>query len=107
MKVLYSEGVANHTGPGPWLFSREGLWQALAGESMGRVLSRENFLFRGADDVPICGRPHWHRRNRDTLPDPARSKTPSTCRRSLRGTREIPLLSLDIKDRAAKKKVQP
>ena len=41
MEVSCSEGVANHAGPAPWLFSRKGLWQALAGEGMGRVLSRE------------------------------------------------------------------
>ena len=93
MKVLYNEGTANHTGPAPWPLSREELWQALVGECTGRVLSRENFLVRGADGVPIFGRQHWRRRYRETLSGPARSKSPCTCRRSLLcGTREVPLL---------------
>ena len=41
MEVSHSEGLANRTGPESWLFSHEGLWQALTGEGMGWVLSRE------------------------------------------------------------------
>jgi len=41
VQVSRSEGVANHAGPTPWLFPGKGRWQALAGEGMGRVLSRE------------------------------------------------------------------
>ncbi len=44
MQVSYSEELANHTGPESWLFSRKGLWQALTGEGMGWVLSREIFI---------------------------------------------------------------
>ena len=41
MQVSYSEGVAPHAGPESWLPVQEDLWQALRGERMGRVLSRE------------------------------------------------------------------
>lgn len=41
MKVSHSEEVADRAAPESWLFSREGKWQALTGEGMGWVLSRE------------------------------------------------------------------
>ena len=52
MKVSYSEGLASHAGPESWRFSRKGFLQALTGERVGRVLSREMLFFRGADTVP-------------------------------------------------------
>jgi len=94
MKESYSEGVASHTGPESCLCIREGVWEALTGESAGRVLSRERNRLRGADGVVMFGRQHRARRYRETCGDPARSETPCTHRNTLRGTREVPLLAL-------------
>ena len=52
MKVSYSEGLANHADPESWRFSRKGVLQALTGERVGRVLSRERLSLRGADALP-------------------------------------------------------
>ena len=41
MKVSYSEGLANHTGPESCGVAREGGCEALTGEGAGRVFSRE------------------------------------------------------------------
>ena len=46
MQVLYSEGVATHTGPEPCGVSREGHGEASAGERAGWPLSRERRKFR-------------------------------------------------------------
>ena len=48
MKVLYGEGVANHTDPESCAATREGRGEALTGDSVGQPLSGENQL-RGAD----------------------------------------------------------
>jgi hypothetical protein len=53
MKVSHSEGLANHSDPASWRCSRKGALQALTGERVGRVSSRENLLFRGADVLPV------------------------------------------------------
>ena len=59
MKVSYGEGLASHAGPESWRFPREGLLQALTGESTGRVLSREIARVGSADDFVLCGRQHF------------------------------------------------
>lgn len=41
MKVLYSEGLANHADPEPCVVAREGGGEASAGEGAGWPLSRE------------------------------------------------------------------
>jgi len=41
MRVLYGEGLASHTGPESCAGAREGVGEALTGEGVGRVLSRE------------------------------------------------------------------
>ena len=51
MEVLYSEGVATHTGPEPCVGHREGAGEASAGDHAGWPLSRETALVSGADDV--------------------------------------------------------
>ncbi len=51
MKVLCSEGVANHTDPEPCVRVREGTDEASAGERTGQPLSRERNLIPGADAV--------------------------------------------------------
>jgi hypothetical protein len=42
MKVLYDEGIATHAGPESCGHSREGVFEALTGESAGWVWSRES-----------------------------------------------------------------
>ena len=51
MKVLCSEGVANHTGPEPCAVARKGGGEASAGGCTGQPLSRERTLSRDADSV--------------------------------------------------------
>lgn len=106
MKVSYVEGVANHNGPESCGAAREGGDEALTGERTGRVLSREIYallrkrqVLRDADAVEIGGRQHWAQRHREVRLDPARSETPSMCRNTLCGNREIPRSS--AKERAA------
>jgi hypothetical protein len=90
VKVSSSEGLANHTGPESWLGGREVAGQALTGEPAGWVLSREMIEFRGADGVPLHGRQHRERREREPLPGPARSETPRMQGSIRSGTREVP-----------------
>jgi hypothetical protein len=51
VKVLCSEGVANHTGPEPCVRVREDTGEASVGERIGQPLSRERTLIPGADAV--------------------------------------------------------
>jgi len=53
VKVSHSEGLANHTVPESWLFTRKGLWQALTGAGMGWVLSRE-ISYIGVPTAFLC-----------------------------------------------------
>lgn len=54
MRVLCSEGIANHTGPESCVVHREVYGEALTGESVGQPLSRESFkLVQGADAVSV------------------------------------------------------
>jgi hypothetical protein len=94
VKVSDNEDVASRIGPESWRGVREGVLQALTGENAGWVLSREISLFQGADGVPMHGRQHRTRRNRESCSDPARSKTPCTRGNILHGTQEIPPLAL-------------
>src|ERR1700730_15869808 len=99
MKVLYSEGSANHIDSESCIGVRKGDGEALTGERTGWVLSREIYapprggLLRGADVVEIGGRRNLRRRHGETLWDPARSKTPRMYGRTLLGNREIPSVS--------------
>ena len=105
MKDSYSEGVANHTDPESCGCGSNGMAEALTGERMGRVLSREIPIFQGADVVGRYGRQYRMYRNREIHSDPARSETLSTYGSIFRGNREIPYLSLKFfKDRAGKSK---
>ena len=77
VEVLYSEGIASHTGPEPCVCVREGTGEASAGDRIGQPLSRERTLIPGADGVIQSegntdghvnasvwtsrrGRRHWH-----------------------------------------------
>jgi hypothetical protein len=54
VKVLCSEGIANHTGPESCVLHREVQGEALTGESVGQPLSRESLkLVQGADAVSV------------------------------------------------------
>ena len=91
MKEPYGEGVATHTGPESGAAAREGGGEAVIGVRAGWALSREiQVRLRAADAVGLGGRPCRERRYRETLPEPARSETPSTYGNILRGSREIP-----------------
>ena len=90
VKVSYSEGLANHTGPESWLGVREGAGQALTGEPAGWVLSREIIKPWGADGVLLHGRQDRERRDREPLLGPTRSETPCMQGSTRSGTREVP-----------------
>lgn len=75
MKVSHGEGRAGHTGPELWLYLREEMRQALAGESMGRVLSREMDCIGSADALVACGRQHRGHCNGEMVTGFPRSKT--------------------------------
>src|SRR5882762_3286325 len=100
MKVLYSEGLANHIGPESCIGVRKGDGEALTGERTGWVLSREihapprGGLLRGADVLERGGRQNLGRRHGKTLRDPARSETPRMYGCTLLGNREIPSASV-------------
>jgi hypothetical protein len=51
VKVRYNEGVAIHIGPEPCIVGREVRDEASAGERTGQPLSRESWIFPGADAV--------------------------------------------------------
>jgi hypothetical protein len=88
MEESHVEGVATHDDPESCTDVREDGGEALTGVRAGRVLSRE-MHFRDADAVIRRGRQNWQRRFRETLPSPARSKTPCTYGTYLRENREI------------------
>ena len=100
MKVLCSEGLANHIDPESCIGVRKGEGEALTGERAGWVLSCEinapprGGLLRGADVLERGGRQNLGRRHGKTLRDPAQSKTPRMYGRTLLGNREIPSASV-------------
>ena len=112
MKVSYSEGVATHTGSESCTFVRKDASEALTGGRAGKVWSREieppsrkRWPLWGADALEPSGRQNWKRRKRETLLDPARSKTLRMHASALCGSREIPCLSVEgITDRIGKSK---
>jgi hypothetical protein len=54
VRVLCSEGIANHTGPESCVVHREVQGEALTGESVGQPLSRESYIsVQGADAVSV------------------------------------------------------
>jgi hypothetical protein len=58
VKVSYGEGVANHAGLESCAVHREVCGEALTKERTGQLLSRESFVYQGADAVPLGGRQH-------------------------------------------------
>ena len=92
MKEPYTEGPASHGDPESCVGVREGVGEALTGERIGEVLSRESG-FRGANRLKLTGRQHPGGRQGEPTGDPARSETLCMCGRFLHGNREIPRLS--------------
>jgi hypothetical protein len=95
VKVHYTEGVVNHSGPKSCAVAREGDGEALTGVRIGQPSSRENgFLFR----TPTRSLT-WKATRRDA-PAQASSRSgvvldPGMCARSSYGNREILGLSGD------------
>ena len=88
MEVLYSEGVATHTGPKPCVDPREGAGEASAGERAGRPLSRERAIVPGADVVTVT-EGHTSGRVSASARRPGVVRDPGMHGRSLPGNREI------------------
>jgi hypothetical protein len=89
VKVQDSEGVANHAGPESCAGIRKDAGEALTGERVSRVLSRER-KSSGCPRCVLCGRQHPTRRHREARRDPARSETPGMHGGTLCGNREVP-----------------
>lgn len=89
MKESYVKGLANHSGPESCGGSREGEVEALTGERVGRVLSREMNIVRDADLVRRWGRQQSSSRKGEARWYPARSETPGMHGSNLRENREI------------------
>ena len=64
MKVPYGEEVAIHTGPESCGDVRKGMAEALTGDCVGQVLSREKLVLQDADGVNEYGRQHSSSRYR-------------------------------------------
>lgn len=88
MKVPYREDVATHSAPESCVRPRKVPHEALTGASVGRVLSSEMMIERDADDFLEYGRQHRARRKARRAGS-AESKTPSTRRSLVPGSREI------------------
>jgi hypothetical protein len=89
MKESYVKGLANHNGPESCVEWRDSLGEALTGEGVGWVLSREKGLVRDADPVAVRGRPQPTCRPGKGRWYPARSETPGRHGSNLRENREI------------------
>ena len=76
MQESHSEGVANHTDAESCGEAREGLAEALTGESTRRAIEPRKYIqLRDADTLSLRGRQHRKYRNREVWKGPARSKT--------------------------------
>ncbi len=89
MKESYVKGLANHNGPESCVKRSNLSGEALTGESVGWVLSREKGLVRDADPVEERGRPQPTHRTGKGRWYPARSETPGRHGSNLRENREI------------------
>ena len=89
MKESYVKGVANHNGPESCVMWSNPSGEALTGESVGWVLSREKGLVRDADPVEAGGRQQPTHRAGEGRWYPARSETPGRHGSNLRENREI------------------
>jgi hypothetical protein len=89
MKVSCDQGVASQVGPESCVDVREGIGEALTGESAGRVLSLENCFLWGADAVLSGGRQQRTIRFSEARSHPTWSQTPGTHRSISRARRSL------------------
>ncbi len=92
MREPYGEGVASRTDPESCGHTREGVPEALTGAHIGRVLSHEMGLVRGADVLPVT---EGNTETNDIAmlgSGLAWSRTPCMYGTTLRENREIPWL---------------
>ena len=91
MRESYIEGVAIHGGREPCVGVCKDAGEASVAVHAGQAIElRNDSILRGADALPLGGRPHRQQRYRKLLGDPARSE--NLCMRgiSLRENREVP-----------------
>jgi len=90
MKELYTEGPASHGDPESCVGICKGAGEALTGERIGEVSSRE-ISHSGVPTVLTEREGHTAGgRHGESVSDPARSETLCMCGSSLNGNREIP-----------------
>jgi hypothetical protein len=89
MKESHVKGLANHNGPESCVGWSDPSGEALTGESVGWVLSREKGLVRDADLVEARGMQQPTNRIGKGRWYPARSETPGRHGSNLRENREI------------------
>jgi hypothetical protein len=90
MRESYTEGVAIHGGREPCVGVRKDAGEASVAVHAGRAIEPRNHLVRGADAVPVSGRPHRRQRYRKLPVDPARSENQGMCGISMCENREVP-----------------
>jgi hypothetical protein len=92
VQVSYSEGLADHTGPESCVVDGDVQGEALTGERVGWVLSRERWFIRGADGV---GLPEGNMGGcvMRAAVRPCVVEDPSMHGRSLSGNREVSALT--------------
>jgi hypothetical protein len=95
MKESYGEDLASYTDPESCMVARKDGREALTGACAGGLWSREILSVRGADAVPVSGRPYLSSRYGKRVENLARSKTPSMHRNTSRENREIPCLPVN------------
>jgi len=101
MKVPYSQGVANQIGPKSCVRTSNRPGEALTGERVGRVLSREGHVqLRSADDLGVSEGNTMSIARREMGIGSARSEAPYMHGHTLRGNREG-LCTPAVKDGAA------
>ena len=74
MKFPYDKGVTNHIGSQSCRHNRKAVREALTGESMGKVLTRENVVTPECRQGQSIGRQHQACRYRMTCIDPTWSE---------------------------------
>jgi hypothetical protein len=97
MRESYIEGVAIHGGREPCVGVRKDAGEASVAVHAGQAIEpRNDSMLRGADALPLGGRPHCQQRDRELLGNPARSE--NLCMRgiSLRENREVPCLPVRL-----------